>query len=463
MPSLKTVLLIAALLMTSAVAYRFFMPGADQQQAELTTTLQRGEFVITVTATGELNAKRSVKITGPQGMRSAGIYQTTISDLIPEGTVVHKGDYVASLDRTELANKMSNIQTELEKIQTQLEQAKIDTAIELRGLRDEIVNLEFQKEEKLLNLDQSKYEPQSVIQQAQLDLERTERDHKQLLRKYELKQQQSLAKIGEILALQRQNQLQLDILTELSDGFRISAPEDGMVIYARTWNGKKEPGSQISAWDAVVAELPDLTDMISTTYVNEVDVSRVQPGQEASIQIDAFPDRRYTGRVIKVANIGEQLRGYDAKVFEVIIQVNEIDSIMRPAMTTSNEIVTNVYKDVISVPLEALYSDSLSFVYKKENGRIVRQEVVTGQTNDLAIIIGYGLEEGDEIMLSAPENPADLPFAEISPDIKEQIKRQQEEDARRRQAEAMERKKAVKDITPPSSDRDGGGDIIIIN
>ena len=120
-------------------------------------------------------------------MRAAGIYETTISDLVTEGTILEQGAYVANLDRTEIAGKMSNVQTEIEKIQTQLEQAKIDTAIELRGIRDEIVNLGFTKKEKLLNVEQNKYEPQSVIQQTQLDLERTERDYKQLLIKVRAK------------------------------------------------------------------------------------------------------------------------------------------------------------------------------------------------------------------------------------------------------------------------------------
>lgn len=418
---------------------------------------------MTVTATGELNAKRSVKVRGPQGMRAAGIYQTTITFLVPEGTVLEAGDYVGSLDRTELANKLSNIQTELEKTQTQLEQAKIDTAIELRGLRDEIINLEFAKKEKLLYLEQSKYEPQSVIRQAELDLERTERDYKQLLRKYELKQQQAEAKIEEIMTLLRQNQMQFDQLQELSDGFTITAPEDGMLIYSRTWDGKKEPGAQISAWDPVVAELPDLSDMISTTYVNEVDISRVRTGQEVEIQIDAFPDRSYSGKVIKVANIGEQLRGYDAKVFEVIVQVSEVDSIMRPAMTTSNKIITDVYEEVLSIPIEALQTDSLTYVYKKENGTTVRQEVIIGSTNDVEVLIEYGLNASDEVLLTQPEEGKNLEFVAIPDEVKREILQRQEEDKRRRQAEAMRRQQEVKDVELPSGRSGGGGGIIIMN
>src|SRR5690606_2594225 len=100
--------------------------------------------------------------------------------------------------------------------------------------------------------------------------------------------------------------------------------------------------STMSSWDNVVATLPNLNEMISKTYVNEIDISKVKTGQKVQIGVDAFPDRKYTGEVTEVANIGEQMRNSNAKVFEVRIRVNEFDSILRPAMTTKNTIITSV-------------------------------------------------------------------------------------------------------------------------
>ena len=458
----RTLLPVIILLALGIAGYFYFAPSEKTQEEGLQAKVKRGRFEITVTATGELAAKRSIKIRAPQGMRAAGVYETTISDLVPEGTVVEKGAYVASLDRTELAGKMANVQTEVEKIQTQLEQARIDTAIEMRGLRDELANLEFAKKEKLLQVELSKYEPRSVIRQAELDLERTERDYQQLIKKYELKEQQSIAKIQEIDALLRQNLAQLQKYESLSDEFHIIAPESGMVIYARSWRGKKEPGARISAWDPVVAELPDLKDMISQAYVNEVDISKVQEGQQVEIKVDAFPGRSYSGRVAKVANIGEQISGYDAKVFEVIIQLSETDSILRPAMTTSNEVVTAVFEDMVYIPIEAVQNDSLSFVYRSDGRQIIRQEVITGMANANEIIIHHGLKEGDMIYLSPPQEKLDAPFVPIGSEIKERINRQQEEEKAKRQAEAMEKRREVKGQEPSGSQRKARGEMIVI-
>jgi hypothetical protein len=458
----KTLLPLGILIILAITGYYLLQPSGNTEQVEnVMTTVKKGPFSIEVNATGELKAKKSVKIRAPQGMRAAGIYETTISDLIAEGTVVSEGQYVASLDRTELAGKMSNLQTEIEKIQTQLEQAKIDTAIELRGLRDQLVNLDFSKKEKELNVEQNRYEPQSVIQQTKLDLERTERDYRQLVQKYELKQQQAVAKIQEINALLKQNQMQLNRLNELSDNFSINAPKTGMVIYARSWRGKKEPGSRVSAWDPVVAELPDLTDMISKTYVNEVDISKVRVGQEVEIKVDAFPDNSYAGQVIQVANIGEQLQGYDAKVFEVTVQLIEVDSILRPAMTTSNEILTHQFEDILFVPLEAIHSDSLTFVYLNKDGKVQRQEVITGLSNDNEIAIDHGLAAGQEIYLSLPPKMDDIPISLIPEETKASILKQQKADAQARQAKAKEKERAVGKVDLPASNA-GGNDMIVI-
>jgi multidrug efflux pump subunit AcrA (membrane-fusion protein) len=459
---------IAIIAILAIGAFFLLQPsGTNKEQVqELFATVDEGPFVVSVTATGELQAKNSVQIRGPQGMRAAGIFETTISDLIPEGTIVKEGDYVAALDRTEIASKMSTVQTELDKIQTQLEQARIDTTIELKGLRDELINLEFTKKEKKLKLEENRYEAQSVVQATQLELERTERDFEQLKNRYKLKQIQAEAQIQEIRTLQRQNQMKMDQLSDLSDQFSINAPDGGMLVYARSWRSKKEPGSRVTAWDPVVAELPDLSDMISKTYVNEVDISKVQQGQEVQIKIDAFPDSEYSGKVLKVANIGEQLRGYDAKVFEVIVQVNEVDSIMRPAMTTSVEIVTDTYENVLFIPLEALYNDSLSFVYKKEGKRVVKQEVITGASNDTEIILDHGLSLGDEVLLTIPEKSDELEFRMIDEAIKNKILEEQKQLALQKQQEALKKRRSVQSEDLPVNERSGssrGGRMFFTN
>ncbi|MCB0689598.1 MAG: hypothetical protein KDC53_23825, partial [Saprospiraceae bacterium] len=94
---MKNRALLITILLLAAVGAYFFLTRSKTVAGShvITTQVNKGPFDIYINATGELKAKRSIKIRGPEGMRSVGIYQTTISNLIPEGTVVKKGDFVA--------------------------------------------------------------------------------------------------------------------------------------------------------------------------------------------------------------------------------------------------------------------------------------------------------------------------------------------------------------------------------
>ena len=128
----------------------------------------------------------------------------------------------------------------------------------------------------------------------------------------------------------------------------------------------------------------------------------------------------------EVANIGEQLQNTNAKVYEVRILVNEFDSILRPAMTTKNTILTNVVKSVLFIPIEAIFNaDSTTFVYKKNGGSVQRQQVIVGQSNDNEIIIRAGLEAEDEVLLVPPDKAEKLDLITLPKEIIAKYKEKQ--------------------------------------
>ena len=435
-------------------------PAKSGEVEDLIAEVKEAPLPVTIHAPGELLARRSEKIKGPDGLRTVGLYQVTIANLVPEGTVVQQGQFIASLDRTEMDGKIKESQTEIDKIVTQLDQAKIDTAIEMRSLRDQLVNIRFSMKEKELSLELSRYEPEAIKQQAKLDLERSQRELSQLENKLTLTKEKSIAQIEEINASYRQQEFKLNRLMELQSQMTVTAPKSGMVIYARDWNGKRGPGSQVSSWDPVIAELPDLSEMITKAYINEVDITKVIPGQKAKITVDAFPGKEFSGMILTKANIGEQVRNFDTKVFEVIILLSSIDSLLRPAMTTGISILTDSIPTCLQVPLEAIQVDSVSFVYKKTKSGYVRQEVVTGSSNDISICIAAGLQKGEQLSLNAPETEAEIPFVYLDAAEKVTAKAKMESELAERMKIQNELAKTVKADDAPQ-DQDSGGTIII--
>jgi multidrug resistance efflux pump len=323
---------------------------------------------------------------------------------------VQKGQFVAELDKSALVDKLKQRENDLTKAESDFTQATLDTTLTLREARDQLVNLQFEMEQKKLELQQSAYEPPATIKQVQIALEKAERDYAQAKKNYEVKVAQSVAKVKSARATLTNEQNAVEFLRTLMNEFVITAPENGMLIYARDWDGvKKRQGSNISAWEPVVATLPDLSSMISKTYVNEVDIRKLKTGQNVRVGLDAFPDKKLTGVVSSVANMGEQKPNSDAKVFEVVIKVNETDTTLRPAMTTSNIIVASTEPDRLFVPLEAIRNkENITYVLKKEGIAYRKQEVKIGSINDQSVVILEGLTEQDYVMLAGAEDESEI-------------------------------------------------------
>ena len=403
MVTFKKVLVTGICMVTLAF---LFSACSGPKGQEISQKPENGVFEVVVATTGELKAKNSIDINGPTGARKAGIYQLKISRLVPEGSVVRPGDFVAELDKSEIVAKLKEVQINLEKFQSQFTQAKLDSTLTLAQSRNELVNLKYAKEQRKLEKEESIYESPSTKRQAEIEFEKAERSYVQAQINYETKVKQAVAKMRESQAdLAKEQQKLMDFQSVLGE-FTIMAPEPGMVIYAREWDGKKRVvGSTISPWQPTVATLPDLSKMESVTYVNEVDIQKIKRGQVVRISLDADPDKQLTGVVTMVANIGEQRPNSDSKVFEVKILINEGDSTLRPAMTTSNEIVVATMENKLYIPLEAVYTvdDSVTFVYKRTGGSTMKQEVKLGTENDNFVIVEAGVSPEDELMLSVPE------------------------------------------------------------
>lgn len=406
----KKLLIGAGVLVVLLVGY-YFVRGNDSAIAtDVLATVKKGDFKVEIETTGELEAKNSVKISGPGGLRNFQIWQVAIQNIVDEGTVVKKGDWVATLDRSEFQNKFSQKQIDFEKANSKFVQTKLDTTLVLREARDQLINLKYEVEEKAIILQQSKYEPPATIKQAEINQDKAKRAYEQALENYKIKKNQNIEKVREAEAELRKVRTDFESMNELLNSFNVVAPEDGMVIYEKGWDGKPiKAGSQIGMWEPTVATLPDMSTMVSKTFVNEVDVRKVKQGQPVSIGLDAYPDKKLNGKILRVANVGEQRPNSDAKVFEVIVELEGTDPTLRPSMTTSNRIVAKVVPNAVYIPLECLHNeaDTITYVYKKNGIKVTKQEIIVGETNSNDAVITGGLAENDLVFLSVPAGAED--------------------------------------------------------
>ncbi len=408
----KIIISLIILILSAVTAY--FMFSKKTELSEITIKPKFGNFISNVSATGELQAKNSIDIRGADNSRSIGIWQMKITNMVDEGKIVKTGDFVAELDKSEILNKLKDAQLQSQKIESQLVQARLDSSLTLSQARDDLENQKFMLEEKKLLIEQSKYEAPAIIRQAEIDYEKIQRNYAQSKKAYDTKVKQAIAKLTEIYTDYQKQQQQMERLNETLSQFTILAPADGMVIYAREWDGRRiVVGSTISAWEPIVATLPDLTTMESITYINEVDIQKVKVGQYVKIGLDANPDKKLSGKVTRVANIGEQKRGTDTKVFEVVIEVSDKDTTLLPAMTTSNEILISSIPNSLYIPLECIHSEIIKnekkyYIYKNKKDKPVKSYIKIGDMNESEAIVLEGLSKKDDIYLSIPEKFKEL-------------------------------------------------------
>jgi multidrug efflux pump subunit AcrA (membrane-fusion protein) len=386
------------------LAYNYFSTS-NEDEVYLTSKVKKGDFISEVITSGEAQSTSLKKINGPDNLRKFRLNNLKIQDLVSEGTIVKKGDYVGRLDPSSVNEQILDARLNLETAQSKYTQQQLDTTLSLKQERNSIKDLKFTMEETKLELKQSIYEPPATIKKLEINLEKANRGLKEKLENYIIKKRQANAKMVEVGTQVSKINKKLTDLLDLLKSFTIFSNGNGMITYDKNWDGsKKKVGSSISPWNPTIASLPDLTKMESKTYANEVDIRKIKKDLPVKIGFDAFPDVQMEGIVTDVANVGEKKRGSDIKVFQVLIKIKGSNDNIRPGMTTSNKILTFERKDVLSIPLEAVFSkDTITYVYTKSGFSILKKQVKIGDSNNDSVIIIGGLTEDDIVYLNKPE------------------------------------------------------------
>lgn len=401
----KRIVIISVITLISIYfIYRYFSPSNDDE-IYLTAKVKKADFLSEVITSGEAQSTSLKKINGPSNLRKFRLNNIKIQDLVAEGTIVKKGDYVGRLDPSSVNEQILDARLNLESAESKYTQEQLDTTLSLKQERNAIKDLRFSMEETRLELKQSIYEPPATIKKLEINLEKAERGLREKLENYKIKKRQANAKMVEVGTQVSKIKKKLDDLLTLLKSFTIFSDGNGMITYDKNWDGsKKKVGSEISPWNPTIASLPDLTQMESRTYANEVDIRKIKKDLPVKVGFDAFPDIEMEGIVTSVANVGEKKRGSDIKVFQVMIKLNGTNENIKPGMTTSNKILTFEKKNVLSIPLEAIFvQESITYVYKKSGFAITKNEIKIGDSNNDSVIITEGLSEGDVVYLNKPE------------------------------------------------------------
>ncbi|MBI5644454.1 MAG: efflux RND transporter periplasmic adaptor subunit [Deltaproteobacteria bacterium] len=324
----------------------------------------KGDLRIEVIATGVVTPDVEVIVKSKAGGEITGFP-------FNEGDNVQKGQAIVRLDpKTEKA-RANQAEANLLMAKAKLEKARI-------SLKDWKIKLERQK--KLFD--------EGIIARQELD------DAEVTLEKGK-----SDVSLAEAELFQMKEALK-EANERLSDT-EIKAPFTGTILKKYVDQGQVISSTVSSASEGTqIFSIANLDNIFVSAQVDEVDISKIQTGQEASVQIDSMPDKSFKAAVARIAPKGKVER--TVTIFEVVLMITDSDkALLKPGMTADVKVLTNLVKDALLIPKEALnVKDNSTGVYVLKGNKPEWVPVKTGETDGVSTAVHEGISPGEDVITS---------------------------------------------------------------
>jgi len=172
--------------------------------------------------------------------------------------------------------------------------------------------------------------------------------------------------------------------------YTVKAPFDGIIAALSV-----KVGDTVSQGTAVAILVTQK--QIATISLNEVDVAKIALGDKVTLTFDAIDGLNITGEVAEIDTIGTVTQGVVS--YNVKISFDTQDERVKPGMSVSANVITEVKTDVLLVPNAAVQSDNNgSYIQILDNGQPKAVTVVVGIANDTSTEIISGVAEGDKVI-----------------------------------------------------------------
>jgi HlyD family secretion protein len=313
--------------------------GSDRGVEVRMEEVGQQDLVSTVTASGNIRARLAVDI-------SADVMGRVIELNVEEGDDVTAGDTLLRIDPSQLEAAVSRSRAALSQAQAQVAQAQANF---IRAER------EYGRAAALQARDSTLVSPQQVE-----DAETTMEVNHSLLQAAQHGVAQAEAALEET-----QDQLAKTI---------IRAPISGKVTRLNVEAGETVVIGTMNNPGSLILTVSDLSVVEAVMEVDETDVPEITLGDSAVVELDAFPDREFSGRVTEIGNSAivppstTAGTGQTAAIdFEVVITLDDPRVLLRPDLSATADIVTAIREEVISIPIISLTVRNQEEVSDPEN------------------------------------------------------------------------------------------------
>ena len=376
-----------------------------------TVRVEKGSIRATVSCTGQVVSNLDVEIK----CKASGEVIKLPFDISDQ---VKKADLLLELDPVDEKRKVKQAKISLASSQARLMQSKVNLQIAQKGLVIERKSAEAalksakasakdarSKAERIKKLFEKKIASQenketaeTAAIQAEVDLENARIRMEQLaIKEHELENRRQDVRLAK--AQIETNKINLSLAEQRLKDTKVFSPIDGVVSERNVQSGQIiSSGISNVGGGTRVMVLSDLTRLFILASVDESDIGKVELGQKVIITADAFPGRRFSGKIERIATKGVNVS--NVVTFEVKIEVQGRDKLLlKPEMTANVEIIVVEKEGVLMVPSEAVLQEKGEhFVrVKKDDGILEERPVQAGISDGVVIEITSGLNQGDTV------------------------------------------------------------------
>ncbi len=391
----KAIIAIAALVVVAVFVIVNLKKSSGKTFNVQVEEAERGRLVQLVSGSGRIQPKLGVKI-------SANVSAKIITLHVIEGDVVKKGQILVELDRTRYEAAVVQAQASLSSSKASARRQKANLAKS---------KSEHERSQKLFK--------RGLASQGELDT---------YAAAYEIDKANLDASLDQVT----QSSAVLDQAQDDLSKTTLNSPIDGVVTQLNKEEGEIALGSQFQ--EDVIMVVSDLSQMEAVTEIDENDVVNVSLGDSARIQVDAFPDTSFIGKVSEIAHTANTRgMGTQEEVTNFAVKILVLDDIIkvRPGMSATVDIITEVKNNTLKLPIQSVTvrqkkeinqwlrgkdsketnndesaesnadndgEDFEEIVFVIENEMAKARVVKTGISSDTHIEIFAGIEEGETVV-----------------------------------------------------------------
>ena len=279
---------------------------------------------------------------------------------------------------------------------------------ELRKDRLDKQRLEIEEEKARIALTLFQlYEFAKQSEQLLSDYKEAQRELDRTKARARAQMAQAKAKLASARSTFDMQERRLKKLHKQIEACMIRATAVGQVVYwsstQRYVRVKIEQGAEIYEGSKIIT-IPDASEMKVEVKIHETWIDRIEPNQPADITVQAFPDKTFTGRVLKKAPLADQedFLNPDLKVYLTDIGIDGTHDSLKTGMTGKVTVMIDELHDVLYVPIQSVVTVEDKKICYFAGSPAQKREVETGLFNDNFVEIKSGLAEGEKVMLNPP-------------------------------------------------------------